>query len=339
MANTSWNSLDVHLLQVLYALLTESSVSRAARRLNQSQPAVSTALRRLREITGDQLLVRSGNSMTLTDRGASLLEPVKIALQQIESIALQGDEDPAQTRRTFNVAIPDFLNAFFIGHLLARIHKLAPGAQVAVHSLGPDFDYARALQEGQLDMVIGNWPQPPEHLRMAPLFDDSVVALMREGHPLAKKDLTAQQYLEAEHLVPTPYSVGQRGTLDTFLARERLKRNVVAYIPYFSLAPYTIMHTDMIFTAPRMFAEHYASFLPLTVKPAPLDFPQFSYYLLWHNRTHYSQECRWFREQIATVAQQVVEQSREAQRWPFGKWEQENSGRTSQDADFRSVVH
>ena len=105
--STSWESIDVHLLQILRALLSECSVSSAARKLNLSQPAVSTALRRLRDITGDPLLVRSRNGMTPTERGMALLEPVKIALQQIETLAVQQVRfNPAQTRRVFNIATP-----------------------------------------------------------------------------------------------------------------------------------------------------------------------------------------------------------------------------------------
>lgn len=324
-ANCTWDSMDVHLLRVLHALLTECSVSKAARRLNQSQPAVSTALRRLRDITGDQLLVRSRNGMTPTERGAGLLEPVKIALQQIEAIAVrQVKFDAASSRRIFNIATPDYLNAVLLGEIVARLRKLAPHSQVAFHSLGPDYDYARALENGELDVVIGNWPQPPENLRMAPLFDDEVVCLMRNSHPLAGRALTTDEYLSAEHLVPTPYAVGQRGVIDLHLARERMKRNVVAYVPYFGLVPYLLLETDMLFSSPRIFAEHCARMMPLSVAEAPIDFPKMSFYLLWHDRSHYEEECRWFREQITTVArnspalQRTREASQDSARSPAG---------------------
>lgn len=282
MATTcSWESIDVHLLQVLYALLTECSVSNAARRLNQSQPAVSTALRRLRDITGDQLLVRSRNGMTPTERGQSLLEPVKLALSQIEAIGLQQVRfDPAKSKRIFNIATPDYLNAILIGNIVARLRKLAPHSQVVLHSFGQDYDYAKALESGELDTVIGNWPQPPEHLRLAPLFDDDVVCLMRKNHPLAGQTLTQDDYLNAEHLVPTPYAVGQRGVIDMQLARERLKRNVVASVPYFNLVPYVLLQNDIIFSAPRIFAEHCCSLGDLCYSESPLDFPKMRFYLL-----------------------------------------------------------
>ena len=303
MATTcSWESIDVHLLQVLHALLTECSVSNAARRLNQSQPAVSTALRRLRDITGDQLLVRSRNGMTPTERGMALLEPVKVALAQIEAIGLQQIRfDPMKSRRTFNIATPDYLNAILIGNIVARLRRLAPNSQVVLHSFGPDYDYAKALESGELDTVIGNWPQPPEHLRLAPLFDDDVVCLMRRSHPLAGRTLSVDDYLNAEHLVPTPYAVGQRGVIDMQLARERLKRNVVASVPYFNLVPYVLLQNDIIFSAPRIFAEYCCSLGELCFSESPLDFPKMRFYLLWHDRAHHSEECRWFREQIIEV--------------------------------------
>lgn len=303
----SHDSLDLNLLRVLYALLTEGSVSRAAVRLNQSQPAVSTALRRLRDILGDPLLVRSRGGMTPTERGASLLEPVRNALMEIERIALQQPEfHPDNTRKAFKIASPDYLNPFFIGGVIGRVKKLAPHATLSFVSLGQEFDYADALETGDLDLVIGNWPNPPAHLRVANLFEDEIVCLVRKNHPIAARGtLTETQYLQAEHLAPTPYSVAQRGVIDTHLASRRLKRNVVATIPYFGMAPYVLIQTDLLFTASRKFAEHYARFLPLAVIPAPLDFPKVQYYQLWHDRKHYAEEYRWLRAQVSEVAKAV----------------------------------
>lgn len=301
-ATCSWESIDVHLLQVLHALLTECSVSNAARRLNQSQPAVSTALRRLRDITGDQLLVRSRNGMTPTEHGKSLLEPVKIALSQIEMIGLQQSRfDPLKSRRVFNIATPDYLNSILIGNIIARLRKQAPHSQVVLHSFGPDFNYANALESGELDIAIANWPQPPEHLRLTPLFDDDVVCIMRKEHPLAGHNLTQDDYFQAEHLAPTPYAVGQRGVIDLQLARERLKRNVVASVPYFNLVPDVLLQNDFIFTGPRIFAEHCCTTKNLCMTASPLQFPKMRFYILWHDRTHYAEECRWFRDLIVDV--------------------------------------
>ena len=294
-----FESMDVRMLRVLHALLTENSVSRAARRLNQSQPAVSVTLRRLRDLTGDQLLVRCRNGMTPTERGEALLEPVRIALEQIEAIAMnQAQFDPAQSRRTFNIGMPDYLSGRMVGQVVSHMHKTAPLAHLSFHSMSAELDFSAGLENGNLDLVVGNWPKPPEFLRIATLFEDEMVVMMRRDHPLAQREMTVEDYIEAEHIAPTPYTVGQRGVVDIFLAKERLKRNVVAWVPYFHMAPYMLVDTDLIFTAPRRFAEYQALNLPLTVIKPPLDFSSVSFSLLWHDRTHYSPEHRWFRNSI-----------------------------------------
>jgi len=129
---------------------------------------------------------------------------------------------------------------------------------------------------------------------------------MRKDHPLAGHKLTQDDYLNAEHLVPTPYAVGQRGVIDMQLARERLKRNIVASVPYFNLVPYVLLQNDIIFSAPRIFAEHCCSLGDLCYAESPLEFPKMRFYLLWHDRAHHSEECRWFREQIVEVIRERV---------------------------------
>ncbi|AXK39060.1 LysR family transcriptional regulator [Crenobacter cavernae] len=299
----TWEALDVQHLRVLYTLLSERNVSRAARRLNLSQPAVSIALKRLREIFGDPLLVRSRNGMTPTDIGESLYQPVKSALDQLESIVAHNSAfDPQQTTRTFNVATPDYLSPELLRDFMVNVRQKAPDAQLVLHSLGYRYDYDQGLENGELDLVVGNWSEPPGHLRMTPLLDDEIVCMMRNGHPMAKDSLTLDEYLALDHLAPTPYAVGQRGVIDTFLKKEKLKRNVVARVPYFQLAPYLVAESDMVFTGSRLFSEHYARFLPLKLVSVPIQFPRMHYYLLWHDRTHHSSDCRWLRDQFLLAA-------------------------------------
>ncbi|MDN0085516.1 LysR family transcriptional regulator [Crenobacter sp. SG2305] len=301
----TWEALDVQHLQVLCTLLSERNVSRAARRLNLSQPAVSIALKRLREIFGDPLLVRSRNGMTPTDIGQSLYLPVKNALSQLEGIVAHNSAfDPSQTTRTFNVATPDYLSPELLRDFMVNVRQKAPQAQLVLHSLGYRYDYDLGLESGELDLVVGNWSEPPGHLRMAPLLDDEIVCMMRADHPMAKASLTLDDYLALDHLAPTPYAVGQRGVLDAFLKNQRLERHVVARVPYFQLAPYLVAESDLAFTSSRLFGEHYARFLPLKLVSVPIQFPRMHYYLLWHDRTHHSSDCRWLREQFLLAARE-----------------------------------
>lgn len=301
-------AIDTYLLRVMHTLLIECSVTRAAVKLNQSQPAISAALRRLRGITGDPLLVRGKSGMVPTDYGLWLLEPVRNALHEIDRIRFQQRTfDPATSTRCYHIGSPDYLNALFVPTVVERFRRAAPDATLELHSLGPAFDYELALEGGQLDVVIGNWPEPPEQLHLSNLLTDEIVCLMSDSHPFARRgEITLDQYLKAPHLAPAQYSVGQRGTIDTFLARERLRRNVVVTLPYFNLAPYALVNTDLIFTTTRLFADFYAKQLPLVVLPAPLPFPPMPYYQLWHERAHYSEEVRWLRSLIADATHSLL---------------------------------
>ena len=294
--------IDIYLLRVLHTLLVEGSVTRTAVKLNQSQPAISAALRRLRDITGDPLLVRGKSGMVPTERGAALLEPAVNALHEISRIAMQQTAfDPSSTMRTFRIGSPDYLNILFVPKLVERFCEAAPNAKLELHSLPSDSNYEGALEDGRLDLVIGNWPDSPQRLHRRNLFTDEVVCLVAKTHPVAASGLTEANYLQCRHLAPTPYSTSQRGPIDTYLSRARLKRNVAVMIPYFSLAPAILIKTDLIFTTTRRFAEYHARFLPLKVLPSPIDFPPIQYYLLWHLRSHHSDQVHWLINLIAEV--------------------------------------
>ena len=143
------DALDIWLLRVLRTLLTERSVTQAALRLNQTQPAISTALRKLREVLNDPILVRGKSGMVPTEYGASLLGPTQRALRDVDFVATpHGDFDPAATRRTFRIAAPDYLNDFFMPTLISRFREAAPQAKLEIDSLNPTLDHGAALEAG-----------------------------------------------------------------------------------------------------------------------------------------------------------------------------------------------
>lgn len=213
--------LDTYLLRVLYTLLTEQSVTRTAVKLGQSQPAISNTLKRLREITGDAILVRGKNGMVPTERGHDLLSLAQQSLEAMERIARPSqDFDPGNTTRTFHLGAPDYLDAFFLPNIVERLRKQAPHAKLVVHPLNAGVDYLAALEQGGMDLVIGNWLSPPEHLHISPLFDDEVVCMLGAQHPLARKGISLKHYVEMPHLAPAPYAVMQRSMIDQALAEQ-----------------------------------------------------------------------------------------------------------------------
>lgn len=295
--------IDTQLIRVCHLVLQEKSVSRVADKLGITQPAVSSALKRLREITGDELLVRTRNGMTPTERAMSLLEPLRQAIDGIDRVLdLADDFDPKTTARTFGVGAPDYFDAFFLSNLTAQLRRDAPNARLNIRSLSLDIDFELLLENGDIDVVIGNWPNPPQYLRTVPLFDDEVVCVVSNRHPWAKKQVvTDEEYFRAEHLAPVPYAGGVRGAIDEHIHKLGHRRNIRASLPYFHVVPYVLANTDLVFTTGRRFAEPFTRLLPITIIAAPLQFPPLRFYQLWHERTHASNAARWLREQIATL--------------------------------------
>lgn len=250
------------------------------------------------------LFVRSRTGMVPTDYGLRLLGPVEIALREISRIGAKGDDfDPSQSDRTFHIGCPDYLNAWLLPSVVAQFRMLAPMAVLEFHALGPTVDYELALETGDLDLVIGNWPNPPEQLHLSNLFSDEIVCLVSDTHPLARRRVvSADQYLAASHVAPTAYSVSQQGIVDVHLRRVRQTRRVAVTMPYFNVMPYVLLNSDLVLTTTRSFAEHYVKLLPLTVVNVEMDFPPMVYYQLWHERSHYATEVRWLRCLLVEVS-------------------------------------
>ena len=307
----SADGLDIWLLRVLRTLLTERSVTQTALRLNQTQPAISTALRKLREMLNDPILVRGKTGMVPTEFGASLLGPTQRALREVDFVATpHGNFDPATTRRAFRVAAPDYLNDFFMPTLIARFREAAPQARLEIESLSPTLDHGAALEAGELDLVVGNWPKPDARFARSDLFSDTVVCMMRADHPLAQAPLTLDTYLAAAHLAPTPYSGARRNAIEIGLARAGATRRIVTTLPYFGLVPQVLLHSDLIFTTTRRFATHYARMLPLAVRDAPIPFPRIKCYQLWHPQPDRPHDVAWLRALMDEVSAQLTVRAR-----------------------------
>lgn len=300
------NDLDAYLLRVLYTVLEEKSVTRAALKLGQSQPSISNSLKRLRDITGDAILVRGKAGLVPTVRGEELLALAKQGLEAMDKIAIQPKAfDPASIERVFQIGAPDYLDVFFIPNIIERLRKKAPNAKLAVHSLNAGFDYTAALESGSMDIVIGNWPQPPNHLHLSPLFEDEVVCMVSRENPCIKRAMSLELYLRMPHLAPTPYVAAHCSLIDTQLAEQGLKRNICMTIPYFGLVPHVLMKTDLVFTTGHKLAHYYAEKWPIEILRIPFDCPKMRFYMLWHERCHSSPEIIWLRRLIGDVAQDI----------------------------------
>ncbi len=310
-----FDKIDISLIRVLHTVITECSVSRAAVRLHSSQPAVSAQLKRLRELTGDPLLVRCGQSMAPTDVALGMLAPAANILQQAQAMfghnSSVRDFDPATTSLTFRIAATDYLDPIFLPELTIHLKRLAPGIRIEFVPLSADLDHRRCLARGEVDLVIGNWLEPSDELHLGRLISDEVVCLVSEDHPAArlpregKRAWSVAQYLEAEHVAPPSLHPGGIGVIDEHLALQGLKRNIVVRNPHFAQLPYIVAGSLLVLTTGRRFCERYAQQLRVKIIRCPVTFPPMNYYQLWHDLTQHSAASRWLREQVREVVRRL----------------------------------
>jgi len=303
--------LDLHLIRILYLLLVEKNVSRVALKLNQPQPSISASLRKLRELTGDPLLVRGARGMVPTQHGESLLIPAKRILDETENLFLKKSPFiPQEEARTFHVAAPDYLDSQFLPNLVALLRRGSPNSRIKIHSLGPGVDYVRLLSDGDMDLVIANWDEPPEHLHMSKLFEDPITCVMRADCPYALRTandaMTLNDYLTLPHVAPTQILPGYLGVIDDFLDRQGLRRNVMVESAYFGLIPNMLAQTDLVLTTGRQFVRHYEKQMSLKAYTLPVKFPAMRFYQLWHERVHQAPEHKWLRDQVCAAAKGLV---------------------------------
>ena len=302
-----FDKIDLHLIRVLHTVLTERSVSKAAIRLGMYQPAVSASLKKLRELAGDPLLVRSGAGMVPTDAGLRMLAPSASILRAAESMFSDARSfEPGSTRQTFRIAASDFLDPLFLPRLVAQIKQQPPHRVIEILPLSAESDYRTRLAQGDMDVVIGNWLKPPEDLHLGRLFGDEVVCLVAHDHPAVRRasqgGWDAASWLAAEHIAPTPTHPGARGVIDEHLDSLGLQRNITARCPHFGLIPSMVASSLLVLTTGRQYCERFTDRLPVKILPCPVPFPRLLYYQLWHERTHHSSAGRWLRERVKSVA-------------------------------------
>ena len=310
----AFDKIELSLVRTFHTVVTERSVSRAALRLNSSQPAVSGQLRRLRGLIGDPLLVRSGQGMAPTAVALGLLPAAAQVLQGAQ--ALFGGLGPAQgfaaqtSQQAFRIAASDYLDPQFLPALVARLRRAAPQATLDVLPLTRDYDYRSHLARGELDLVIGNWLSPPAELHLGRLISDEIVCLVGADHPAVRnpRQWTAERYLAAEHIAPTPLHAGGVGVVDELLQLRGLARRIVVRTPHFGLAPAMVARAPLVLTTGRQFCSRYLGTLPVRIVRCPVDFPPLTYYQLWHDLTHASAAVRWLRELVRDVARTLTEE-------------------------------
>lgn len=300
-------SLDMRQIRVLLCLLELRSVTRTAQALDLSQPYVSLVLRRMREATGDAILVRSGSKLVTTERGRAMIEPLADILSGVDRvIGPPARFDPQKATGEFRIASADCMEAILLPALIATLRLAAPDVRITIRAVDRSYDYAGALERDELDLVICNWPGQPLHLKSARLGSEEVVCLFGPDHPFAAQDrLTLDDYLSAEHVAPVARSRADPGPIDSSLAARGLRRDIRVMVPEFNLIPHVLLNSALVFTSSAGFARHQCGLLPLRMLPAPPEVGRLDFFLLWHERAQSDARSAWLRRQVIASARAV----------------------------------
>jgi DNA-binding transcriptional LysR family regulator len=294
--------LDLNLLKVFDALFEARRVTRAAERLNLSQPALSHALARLREALGDELFTRTPGGMRPTPYALAIAPRLRAALAQIDSALASRGFDPATSTRTFTVGANDYVQLVLLPGLIARLNQVAPQVRLVARAFGDELPL-KALAQGELDVAIGLFNSVPSPLVAQTLFSDRFVCIGRRAHPAWRGGgLTLERFAAARHLLISPQGGGFHGPVDEALSGLGLSRRVCYSIQQFLLAPLVVARTDMLATTAQRVARLIAPMLQLRVAELPLALAPFEVKQLTMSRELDDPGVQWLRGEILRQA-------------------------------------
>jgi LysR family transcriptional regulator, mexEF-oprN operon transcriptional activator len=292
-------SFDLNLLTVLDALIAERNVTRASQQLSRSQPAVSNALRRLRETLNDNLLVRGPKGMQLTPRADALREPLREIVRLIdEHIVQEASFDPALAKGVYRVSMPDRLTLAVVPPLMERLTKMAPAMDL--HVVTADRHHAiELLQQDQVDVALGWFDEKRSMLHSEFQADEELYCIYRAGHPLArtKRKVGIKSILSFPHLIVSATG-GRSAIFDGFLERYSLTRHAHVSVSNYTVVPQLLRHSDMIAVFTKLAADVLAKSFGLKKRRIPVPFGRISTSMIWHARSDRDRRQAWLRQQI-----------------------------------------
>jgi DNA-binding transcriptional LysR family regulator len=296
----------MRLLQCFEALLAERNVSRAASRLDLSQPAMSHALARLRRLFDDPLLLKGRGGMTPTARALELAPEVRTMLAGAERLLRNpGAFDPANARARFSVMTAEYVEYLLAPLVIQRLQREAPAVELEFRAA----DRERALnwlERGEIDLRLGWWPESAQTLHSKLLFRDALVCLARKGHSRVNGAISAPEYLAARHVrIQTQRTGVSMHVVDRAVALLHRKLHIVVHVQNALALCNAVAGSELIATVPARLARALAERFSLQVLACPLNVPDVRMAMYWHERTHKLAAHRWFRQLLADTAKTV----------------------------------
>lgn len=309
----NFRTLDLNLLKVFDVVMVERNVTRAAGRLSMTQPAVSNALRRLRESTQEELFVPSSTGVTPTAHAETLWPIVRASLDNLQEAFEPQGFDPRVDARTFTLAMADATAALFVPVLVAALQREKAQVDLRIVPLATR-DPRAMLEQGQADIAVGFFPEVAAALaaegdsglmRREPLYGCEYVCVMRRKHPLAKDGaLTLDAYCAAQHL-RVSFAGRPRGFVDEALSRLGRERRVLITVNQFFTAGSVVHQSDLLTVLPRSFVPATGFASELATRALPFELPGIDVSLLWHRRHEQDTAQRWLRDTVLRAAAEI----------------------------------
>lgn len=301
---TELSQLDLNLLRVFDAVARERHVTRAAQRLNLSQPAVSNALARLRAALGDELFLRRPGGVEPTALASALAAPVAEALDRLaEVLAVQAPFEPATARRIFTLAFSEYAEAALLPRVLERMAQEAPFCLLTIRHA--DRTNAEALLErGEAQLAIAVLPEPGALYTRLRLLPEAFLTLMRADHPLAQGELTLERFISVPHLLHSPNG-SRDGAMDVVLAAEGVSRRLGAVVAHLAAAPEILARTAMIMTLSARLARQMAATHGLALREPPVNVRHTRLSMVFHRRFEADPGHAWLRRLLLAEARSL----------------------------------
>jgi DNA-binding transcriptional LysR family regulator len=287
--------IDLNLLVVFNQMLLDRSVSTSAEKLGLTQPAVSNALKRLRAALKDELFLRTSRGMEPTPYALHLAEPVIYALNALQSALTTRDTfDPLTSTRSFQLAMTDIGEMYFMPPLMVALSKVAPN--VRINTVRPNAGNLKEdMESGTVDLALGLLPNLQTGFFQRRLFRHKYVCVFRNGHPSARSPMTLNQFTELDHVGVVAANTGH-SEIDGLLQRAGIKRKMRLMLPHFIAVGHVLQTTDLIATLPERFAQRCEVPFGLVISPHPARLPDIAINLFWHAKFNRDLANMWLRQ-------------------------------------------
>ena len=297
-------ALDLNLLRVFDAMMIELNTTRAGERVGLSQPAVSSAMGRLRHVTGDELFVRDGNRMVPTPQALAMYEPIRAALRQMEdALSTVAGFDPARSIQTFKISGSDYFSTLLMPRLAEAVTPEAPGVTLQMLDY-PAGEVLDLLSDGIVDVAVDRSLETPDWICRKTLFQSYIVCVAAKNHPvLQEAGIRPGDRIPAETFCAVPQVMmsmdgSKVGTIDPVLRTHGLERRVVMTVPHFHAVALAAAAGGLLGNLPVHFARHAAQSLDIDLYLPPYDPPLLDVMLFWHRRLDRNAANAWLREHI-----------------------------------------